>query len=463
MNTPRIRSRVILLSLLGLAAVFMAGCADIPKMEEVRPAALRERLQPPLTDEQLSQLSGELRLAPALILGASRNPMLQAERKRWLASIETLPQATSLPDPMAQAGFQMQSVETRVGPQEFNAGLTQSLPWWQKLWARGKSAEIQAAIAQLKYETALRDLVIQIKDSYYELYYLDRAIAITQKIESLLRDEAILGYQELLVGRTQLNESFRAESWAAQLGYDRILLDEQRRAQAERFRALLNLPPDTPIGEVTTCPLYDPVDDITPLYQRAEDYAEILKIRGLEIVKSKYDVFLAQLSRVPDIALGLNFINTGAARMAGVGDSGKDPFIGLFSMNLPIWEQRNRALIHEKEAVAEAMEQQAMNEVNDVRRGVARAYFAANLTGRLVHLYADTLLPQAESVMQQAELFFRNDQASFSSMIECTLAYHNFQLAYHRALADYGQSIGRLEQVIGGVAFASVANATEQE
>ncbi|MGC9328369.1 MAG: TolC family protein, partial [Candidatus Hinthialibacter sp.] len=164
------------------------------------------------------------------------------------------------------------------------------------------------------------------------------------------------------------------------------------------------------------------------------------------------NLFLAKLSRIPDIGFGLNLIETGPARTAGIADSGKNPFMGLFSMNLPIWEQRTQALIKEKEAAEQAARQQAMNETNQIRMAVAKTFFAVDLTKRLTLLYQKTLLPQAEAVMKQAEIYFRNDQASFSNLIEVTLAYHNFQLAYHRALADLGQSIGRLEQVLGTTA-----------
>jgi outer membrane protein TolC len=330
--------------------------------------------------------------------------------------------------------------------------VTQRIPWWSKLWARGRVAGVQADIARLRYEAAARDLIVDVKDTYYELYYLDRATSITQRVEDLLRNESLLAYSELDSGRTQLGEAFRAESQAAQLAYDRILLTEQRAAQAERFRALLNLPPGTTIGSVDSAPLYPVVKTIDPLYERAERYAEVLKIKGLEIQKAEYDAYLAKLERIPDITAGVNYIQTDSARTMDPQDSGKDPFIGLISVNLPIWEQRNRALVREKNAMEEAMKREALEQANRTRRAVAQAWFQVRLTERLAHLYADTLLPQAEAVMHQNEIFFRNDEASFSNLLETTLAWHNFLLAYHRAVADHGQAIGRIELILGTTA-----------
>ena len=109
----------------------------------------------------------------------------------------------------------------------------------------------------------------------------------------------------------------------------------------------------------------------------------------------------------------------------------------------------------EKKAAEEAMELQALEELNQVRQAVAQAWFRVRLTKRLMELYDCELLPQAESIMRQAEIRYRGEQASFSSLLETTLAWHNITLAYHRAIADHGQAIGRLERAIGATAEAA--------
>lgn len=456
---PRgIRSRIACLATLALlAGAWLTGCARSADFEPGDPAQWRAELQTPLAPRDADALTSGPTLREAITLALTRNPGLEAARRQWLAATERLPQATSLPDPMLQAGYQFDSVETRVGPQRWNLGLTQQLPWWRKLWARGQRAGTEADIARLRYETAARDLIIDVKDSYYELFYLDHALTVTERVEQLLINEGLLAYNELDSGKTQLGEAFKAESQAAQLAYDCLLLAEQRQAQAERLRSLLNLPPETPVGPIADAPVYPVADDLPALQARGEQWAQVLKIRGLENERAAYDAYLARLSRIPDVSLGLNFIQTGTARMAPKpADSGKDPIIGLFSMNLPIWEQRNRALIREKQAAEEAMKLQALDEVNQVRKGVAQADYQVRLTGRLVTLYEDTLLPEADSVMRQAEIDFRNGQTSFSSILETTLAWHNFTLAWLRARADHGQAIGRLERVLGATAQASL-------
>ena len=478
-------TRVRYLQVAGVAVLLVgAGCATTPAAKKPStPAEWRAEMQPPLTQDEASRVAGGLTLAQAVEIGAERNPQVAAARARWFAAIKVEPQAVTPPDPMLQAGYQFKTGykfrtgRTRVEPWQANVGLTQQLPWPQKLTASGHVAGIEADVSELQYEAAVRDLIVDVKDAYYELYYLDQALLVTEKIEQMLRNDAILAYSELTVGRTQINEAFRAESQAAQLGYDRILLAEQRAAQAERIRSLLNLPPDTVVGPVRHAPVYGVASPVDELFDRADQYAEVLKIKGLETQRAAYETFLAKLSRIPDVNVGFNFVDRYKPRITGrekgeyasglysaaTGSgmtpgplrpkgSGNNQFIGLFSMNLPIFQWRNQALIQEQKALEQAMRLDALTSLNEVRSAVAQTYFQVRLTDRLVNLYDETLLPQAESVMQQAEIFFRNDQASFSNVIETTLAYQNFTLARLRAVADHGQAIGRLERVLGTTA-----------
>ena len=435
-RSPQVR--IILFSL----PLLLAGCARSADFKSGTPDEWRARLQPPLSDDQATSLAGGVALDDSVTLALERNPGVAAARQNWLAVIHTLPQATSLPDPMIEASVQLTEPMPLL-ERGWTFGLRQELPWWRKLWARGKVAASEADIARLRHEIAARDLLISVKDSYYELYYLDTATVITERIEQILRNEGLLAYGELQTGRTQISEAFRAESQAAQLAYDRLLLADQRVAEAERLRTLLNLPPETVIGPIRSAPAYPVTDDLPELFARAEQWAQVLRVSGLRVERAQYETYLARLERIPDISLGwMNEANVPAMM-------GETMRSALGGMNLPIWEQRNRAMIRERQAMEEAMRLEALGDLNMVREAVAAAWLEVRVTSRLVDLYRSELLPQAEAVMSQAEVLFRNDQASFANLIETTLAWHNFQLAHHRAVADHGRAIGKLERALG--------------
>lgn len=453
----------------------LTGCATTEAARRPStPSEWRAEMQPPLEEHAAAALDQGPSLATVVQLAASRNPAAAAARERWLAKIHVEPQAVTPPDPMIGGSWMLREGTVNTPGLDWSVGPELMIPWPQKLWARGRAAAADADIAQVEYEAAMRDAVIDVKDAYYELFYLDHALDVVASIETTFRNDALIAYAELGVGRTLLNEAFRAESQAAQLAYDRVLLVEQRAVQAERMRALLNLPEDTRIGPIPHAPRYEIIDDLDVLYSRAEAYAHVLRIRGLETQRAAYETFLARLARVPDITLGATYSvemeampppaqnANGMPAETAAPRRGKGPLMGMLSMNLPIFEWRNRAVIHEREALEKAIRLDALSELNDVRAAVARAYFAVRLTERLIALYDRTLLPQAAAAMDQAEMFFRNEQASFASMLETTLAYQNFTLARLRAISDHGQAIGQLERILGTTAEPRHAGTPEE-
>ena len=73
------------------------------------------------------------------------NPDVLAARRTWLSSLERPAQARSLPNPKVELGYFVDSIETRVGPQEYGIALTQPVPWLSKLSTDGERSERLAA------------------------------------------------------------------------------------------------------------------------------------------------------------------------------------------------------------------------------------------------------------------------------------------------------------------------------
>lgn len=430
------------MTVLYMAALTLTGCVRLPEAEPDA-AALRAAYQTALDEAAAEALATSPTMHLALTLALERNPALAAARRRWQAAIERLPQAAALEDPMLDGTLELTEP---MYDRAWSLAISQRIPWWRKPWARERVAAAEAAIAAVAWQTAARDLLIDVKDACYELYYIDQASRITADIERLLRDQGLLAYGQIETGRAQLSEAFRAEAQAAQLAYDRLLLAEQRAAQAERLHALLNLPPGTVIGPMREAPVYVMETDVEALFARAEEHAQMLRMRGLEVERAQYEAYLARLAGVPDLALGWMQEANAAAMM---GEAMRSAMAGA---NLPIWQQRYRALVRERDALVEATRLDALDALNEVRRAVAQAYFEARLTQQLIELYDTTFLPQAGGIMRQAELLFRADEGSLSGALETTIAFHNFLLARERAVADHGQALGRLERAIGTTA-----------
>ena len=182
-----------------------------------------------------SEIEGQLKKNPLLEilfkLAWNRNPDIKAARLRWRAAIERIPQVASYPDPVITYTYYSKEVETRVGPQKQAITAQQKIPFPGKLSLKGNIAEREVNIARLQTERTIRNVLVALKLSYYELYYLDQAQLLYVQQEKLLKKYVAFAAGESATGRVKLSETFRAQSLLAQIAYDLILLKEMRETQ----------------------------------------------------------------------------------------------------------------------------------------------------------------------------------------------------------------------------------------
>jgi len=376
-----------------------------------------------------------------------RNPSVAAARARWKAALEKHPQALTLPDPMVQFRKFTRDADFPDGRARVETMLTQAIPFPARIALEGDLAVKEAALARVHYDAALRDAVVEARDAFHELQYLDRAREVVAATREILARYATVAAGDLDTGRTKLPEEFRARALLAQAGYDLTLLEELRRAEEQRLRGLLALPPGTPLGPVEPVGLVPVATPLPEVLRLAEARSQELAAAGLELEKASVTGSLARWEYAPELLVGAEWMRNDMQDPArGTFRDGRTVLLGL---SVPIWFPARTARVREADALRDAAAFDRAAEVERVRTAVARAYFRANNAERLALLYRDTLIPQAGKSLRLAEALYRDGKASLAGSIETALAWENFQLAYHRALADHGQAVAMLEQVVG--------------
>jgi outer membrane protein, heavy metal efflux system len=394
-------------------------------------------------------LSADVTLARVIALAVERSPNVALARAEWRATIERRPQVTALPDPMAMYSLYIRSVETRVGPQRHKLGFTQSFPYPGTLDAAGRLVDAAADIARANYEKAIRDVIVDTKISYVELAYLGHAAALTEQNHELLAHIATVATTKYAVGEATLADVQRAQSQLAQLEYDRVLLVELAEVERATLRAFLNVAPDTPLGEpaaVPHAPLVDTPSDLdaTALASRME-----LRIGRLMVEKASRAATLAELKTMPMFKLDLMTIETGASAMSGADDSGKNPWTVGIGVSIPWNSDKNESAIREAEIRRSVAESRVAVVEAKTAADIRKLYFRVQNARRLVELYEQTLIPQAEQAMAEAEVWAEGSPKSVAAFLETQSVWLNFNLARLRALTDHQQNVARLERVVG--------------
>ena len=400
-----------------------------------------------------SPLSPPKRVTYAWVLQKAweRNPEIQAAKWRWRAAMERVPQAESYPNPLFSFTYYVREVETRVGPQRQAFSLSQKIPFPGKLSLKGEIERVKVQKAAIQFEQTVISVLSQVKEIYYELFFLEEARKLYQKQKLLLERYVAFAAGEFSKKVGRFFPLFKAQSFLAQIHYEELLLAEKQTAVLEELRALLDLPPEFPLKNLSPPPFIPLKAKLSTLQRLAERESELLRLAQKEVEKRVAEFRLARLSHLPDFVLSAKWIETGNAVNPSLPGSGKDPIMLTLGVSIPLWWGRDEAKIREKRfAIWEGLAKR-QSVWKQIRARVANLYFQWWNAERLRILYGEKLIPQAKKAMVTAEEEYRRGVMSYESLLETVSAWLNFQLAYYRALADCGKWRARLERVIGKV------------
>jgi outer membrane protein, heavy metal efflux system len=377
------------------------------------------------------------------------SPELANAEARWLAARERAPQARALPDPHLKLGYFLSEVETRVGPQRAKAGISQRFPWFGERGLAGDIAALGAEAAGARHEGIRLGVARKVKSSVAELWYLDRAREITGEQLALVDD-----LEQVLRARYRSGSSSYAELIRIQL--ERGKLDERlaeltdRRLPSEaRLNAVLGREAGAALPALPARLLSGPALDDDLLRTALIRNNPTLLGLDTEMRRASKSVDLAGKGAYPDLTLGLEFMETGPARMDDTDESGKDPLALTLSINLPIWRGRVNAAEREAMALYRASENRLHGETLRKAAELEQALFDHREALRRRDLYRDELLPQARQGYAVGLEAYRADKLGFQILVDSLRLLYEMELTLARSEADRYRHLAGIEAIAG--------------
>ncbi len=388
-------------------------------------------------------------LAEYLRYAARNNAGLQAAFEEWKAALEAVPQAKALPDPRFTYGYFINEVETRVGPQQHRLSLMQTFPWFGTIEARTDAASSAAKAAHKRYEAKKLQLFYQVKDAFYEYVYLKSAIEIARDNVDLVKHLEEVARTKYTTATASHPDIIRVQVELATLDDKLIALQDLREPIVARLNAAMNRSADMslpwPAPEADRAVQVEPSAVLVALRKdnpelQALDFdAEVARNR-IELAKKKF---------YPDLGVGVDWIVTDEAISPGVRDSGKDPVILMFSLNLPIWRKSYGAAELQARAQSRRTIHQKRDLENNLLARTQRVLYDYEDSGRKFALYDQILVPKAEELVGASETAYSAGTIDFLSLIDAERTLLRFRLERERAHANRRQRLAELETLVG--------------
>ena len=398
--------------------------------------------------------SNKLDLTRLIGRAIAENPQLQSAHTQIDVYGSKISQAGSLPDPVLGVNLLNLPLNTFRFNQEPMTGkqvtLMQAIPFPGKLTLKSEIASGQQNIAEAQYQELKNQLIKEVKKTYFELFYVDRALQTVNENQSVLKNFVTIAETKYSVGKGLQQDVLRAQLELSRLIDNEITLRQKRKVVVAHLNTLVNQPPDRSLGE----PVLPPIANIDTVSNRllaiANEKRPLLNSWKLMETQADKKVDLAQKGRLPDIKIGIAYTQRD---VLSNGSGGIDFLSGLFSVNIPIYYKRKQKKNIEEMKYSRKMVTQRYDQVrNTVANNIVRNLALLNKSKKLMDLYKTGIIPQSKQSLQSALSGYQNDKVDFLTLLNNEMSLFNFQLDYYRALTDYHIAFAVIQSELGSEA-----------
>ena len=180
------------------------------------------------------------------------NPEISAVKIKWEIFKEKIPQSYALEDPMF--GFGIVNLPTNFSfkdedmtMKEFS--ISQKFPFPGKRPLMKEMASKEAEAVSTEIQGKIHQIIKDVKTAYYDLSHIYRTTEVTQRNKRILEDFAKIAETRYGVGEGIQQDVFKAHIEVSKMVDDLIMLGQRKKALEAKLNALLNRPPETPVGE----------------------------------------------------------------------------------------------------------------------------------------------------------------------------------------------------------------------
>lgn len=366
-------------------------------------------------------------------IAAENNPGLQAKYKTYESRMEQITEREGLTDPTFSFGYFISPIETRVGPQRARFNLTQMFPWFGTLKARGNVAALEAEAEFHAFLAAKAQLAYQVAQAYYPLYELEEWIQIEQENQDILKTYLKIVRQQFENGKSPMVDVLRVEMYLQQSETQLSLLRDKQKPLLSQFNALLNRHADTEVMISASLNFY-PDPEVLTKERLIEEHPEWLTLQS-KIEAARARTALIQKEQMPKIGVGMDYLIVENANSSAV-DAGKDAWMPMVSLSLPIFRKKNRAAKKAADLMVEsnALEQEALS--LKFSSEYDRIDYKLREQQKLYELYAS----QMETIERSLRLTlaaYENTEASIEDILSLQQQWLTYQKEKATAISNY--------------------------
>jgi outer membrane protein TolC len=303
-------------------------------------------------------------------------------------------------------------------------------------------AEKDAEFAMYRYEAAQRAVEEKVKETYFELFYHRKTLAILDRNQDELQQIQKIAETRYRVGQGLQQDLIKAQLQTTEILKEHAMHHLEEDQEQLALKQILGRDPDSrniDIGDVEATNLQLDSSQISNLAdsgsrELAADHA--MEARSAQALK------LAHRGYWPDFTVGYTYQKTGPKF--------RDYYMLNLGAKVPLYFWRKQTPAIEQAALeAESAREQTRATQLQVSSDAESSLVAMRTAERIMSIYRDGLIPQAETSKASAMAAYRVGKVDFQTLLSSVLDLQNLRQEYYRSLADHEIAIAKIQQVIG--------------
>lgn len=383
--------------------------------------------------------------------GLANNPLRHAYYEDIGIAESKVSQSGALPDPMLSLNLMNLPFENFGFDQEPMSGkqvaFKQGIPFPGKLGLKEQIAKVGVEISNDQYAEVSNGLVRDISKTYYDLFFVDEAIATINKNRQLVSELLKVAEQKYAVGKGLQQDVLKAQVELSLMTERLISLNQNRDRLEANLNALLNRPIDQPFGS-THKPLIRQYSlSYAELKAIGDENRPLLKQWQNRIERSDRKIELAKKNLLPDFAISAAYTQRDILQ-SGMG--GADFLSTGISLNLPIYARsKQKQNISEKRIEKKSIKDRRETVQQTVYRDINNGLTELNENTKLLELYRTGIIPQAAQSLESTITGYQTDKVDFLTLISSQMTLFNLELEYAKLISKQNKNIVDLEYSIG--------------
>lgn len=385
-----------------------------------------------------------------LKVAVENNPGLKAKFAEYNAALEKVPQVGALPDPNLSFGYFISPIETRVGPQKVKLGLSQMFPWFGTLNAK---ENVAVQIAKSKYEAfeeVKSKLFFEIKSTYYNVYFIQRGIEITEENIRILNTFQQLAIIKIETGKASIVDEMRVEMEINELKNQLAYLADSKSALEVKFNKLLNnsdsksvVIPDTLWNDnlpISKDALLDSITTQNHLVKQLE--YKMMSWQNQEVAARKMGL--------PQFSVGFDYAIIGKISKSNLGnENGQDAFVfPKIGISIPLYRKKYTAMVKEVSLNFEAVQFQKMDKQNQLTYLFEKGFKDYQDADRRIDLY-QRQSRLADKSLNILLISYSSDGQNFEEVLRMERKVLKYALEFDKAKADKNAAVAFINYLLG--------------